>query len=257
MIQIVEKSQCCGCSACAKRCPEECITMQSDKQGFLYPVADAEICIGCGLCERVCPVINQGQCRQPLQTYAAKNEKERIRLTSSSGGIFSMLAESVIVEGGVVFGAKFNSQFEVVHSFTETIAGLSDFRTSKYVQSYMGDCFEEAERFLKSGRRVLFSGTPCQIAGLKLFLLKDYANLLAVDVACHGVPSPLVWHDYKNRFNNANLGSINFRDKCKGWKSFSFTVNNKDGKVIISEPINKNSYMRGFLSNIYLRRKFN
>ena len=253
MIRIVDKKECCGCTACEKRCPKGCITMVQDDEGFLYPATDVYACIECGLCERVCPVINQGQGRVLDYVYAVKNGQEQTRLESSSGGVFTMLAEAVIGEGGVVFGVKFNSQFEVVHGYTESIAGISDFRTSKYVQSFLGDCFKEVEQFLKSGRKVLFSGTPCQISGLKRFLLREYSNLLTVDVACHGVPSPKVWRDYKNRFQERCIGKINFRDKSTGWKRYSFTIRDKEEKIIISEPFDKNVFIRGFLANIYLR----
>ena len=151
--------------------------MQEDEEGFLYPVVDKEVCVDCGLCEKVCPVLNQREERKPLEVYAAFNKNEEIRMQSSSGGIFTALAEQIIQEEGVVFGARFNEDWEVIHDYTETAAGLSVFRGSKYVQSRIGDTFNQAEQFLKQGRSVLFSGTPCQIAGLKLFLRKEYENL--------------------------------------------------------------------------------
>lgn len=196
MLQLTDKQDCCGCHACASVCARQCITMQEDNEGFLYPVVDASTCTDCGLCEKVCPVINQDEPRKPLKVYAAKNRNEEIRRQSSSGGIFTPLAESVIRDGGVVFGAKFDKDWNVVHAWTDTIEGITDFRGSKYVQSTIGDAYREAREFLKQGRKVLFSGTPCQIAGLRKFLRKEYDNLLAVDVVCHGVPSPLVWRKY-------------------------------------------------------------
>ena len=196
MIDIKEKNNCCGCSACVQICPKQCISMAADNEGFLYPQVNSAICIDCGLCEKVCPVINQSAPREPLVVYAAKNNNEDIRLKSSSGGIFTLLAEKVIEEGGVVFGAKFDADWNVVHDYTETIEGLAAFRGSKYVQSIIGDNFKTAKQFLNNGRKVLFSGTPCQIAGLKKYLRKEYDNLLTVDVVCHGVPSPMVWRDY-------------------------------------------------------------
>lgn len=196
MINIKEKHNCCGCSACVQVCPKQCISMSADNEGFLYPQIDTAICIDCGLCEKVCPVINQNEPREPLAVYAANNNNEDIRLKSSSGGIFTLLAEQIISEGGVVFGARFNENWEVVHDYTEAIEGLEPFRGSKYVQSIIGDNFIKAKQFLTDGRKVLFSGTPCQIAGLKKFLRKEYENLLTVEVVCHGVPSPMVWRDY-------------------------------------------------------------
>lgn len=278
MIDIKEKKNCCGCEACVQRCPKSCITMREDNEGFLYPEVDKNICIDCGLCEKVCPVINQAEERKPLAVYAAKHKDEQIRMASSSGGAFTAIAESVIDEGGVVFGARFNQDWDVVHSYTETKEGLGAFRGSKYVQSRIGESYKEAEGFLKAGRKVLFSGTPCQIAGLKRFLRKEYDNLLTVDFICHGVPSPGVWREYlkeetarqcgeKNSVlqrpiheRNALIEGISFRDKRLGWKKFSFalalsTTNGSGAKntVLLSEPLNKNIFLRGFLADLYLR----
>ena len=278
MIDIKEKKNCCGCEACVQRCPKSCITMREDNEGFLYPEIDKDICIDCGLCEKVCPVINQAEERKPLAVYAAKHKDEQIRMASSSGGAFTAIAERVIDEGGVVFGAKFNQDWNVVHSYTETKEGLGTFRGSKYVQSRIGESYKEAEGFLKAGRKVLFSGTPCQIAGLKCFLRKEYDNLLTVDFICHGVPSPGVWREYlkeetarqcgeKNSVlqrpiheRNALIEGISFRDKRLGWKKYSFalalsTTNGSGAKntVLLSEPLNKNIFLRGFLADLYLR----
>lgn len=271
MIDIKEKKNCCGCEACVQRCPKSCITMREDNEGFLYPEIDKDICIDCGLCEKVCPVINQAEERKPLAVYAAKHKDEQIRMASSSGGAFTAIAERVIDEGGVVFGAKFNQDWNVVHSYTETKEGLGTFRGSKYVQSRIGESYKEAEGFLKAGRKVLFSGTPCQIAGLKRFLRKEYDNLLTVDFICHGVPSPKIWREYlKNKTDSIasrfsgqkeiDVENIFFRDKCLGWKKYKFTLNisiiNKGGlenKIKISEPFNNNIYLRGFLTDLYLR----
>ena len=196
MIQILDKSQCCGCTACVSICPKQCITMREDEEGFLYPVVDSSHCIDCNLCKKVCPELYPKEMREPLHVYAAKHKNEQVRLASSSGGIFTLLAEKIIDEGGVVFGVRFNNNWDVVHDYTETMEGLAVFRGSKYVQSYMGDCYLKAKSFLEQGRKVMFTGTPCQIAGLKNFLRKDYDNLLTVDVVCHGVPSPKVWQVY-------------------------------------------------------------
>lgn len=275
MIQIIDKNTCCGCAACIQKCPKQCIDLVEDFEGFLYPKVNQNLCIDCGLCEKVCPIINQGTEREPLQVYAAKNKDEKIRMESSSGGIFSLLAEEVLRDNGVVFGAKFNANWEVVHAYTETCEGLAAFRGSKYVQSRVGDTFKQAEIFLKQGRKVLYSGTPCQIAGLKLFLRKEYENLLTIDFICHGVPSPKVFDRYINELithkniieKNAIppyhskkdiIKSISFRNKALGWRKFSFTFTffNKEDKknpIAFSEPLNKNLFMRGFLADLYLR----
>lgn len=277
MIELVDKHTCCGCSACVQKCPRQCISIIEDEEGFLYPVVNKEDCIDCGLCEKVCPVIHQSEERKPLKTYAAKNKDEDIRILSSSGGFFTLLAEEVIKEGGVVFGAKFDDRWEVKHDYTETIDGLHVFRSSKYVQSRIEDNYKKAESFLKSGRRVLFSGTPCQIAGLKRFLRKEYDNLLTVDFVCHGVPSPKVWRRYltetvahmcdKNTVSsdpiskeNAHIKSISFRNKCSGWKKYSFaltlsatTRSGAKNTVSLVDVFSKNTFMKGFLANLYLR----
>lgn len=279
MIEIKDKKDCCGCAACVQICPKACISLVEDTEGFLYPHVDRNSCIGCGLCEKVCPIINAGEPREPLRCYAAKNRDERIRMESSSGGVFTLLAESIIEEGGIVFGARFDDKWEVVHDFTETKAGLAAFRGSKYVQSRIGNTFRQAESFLKEGRKVLFSGTPCQIKGLKLYLRRDYDNLLAVDFICHGVPSPGVWRQYldetfrkpdqrEGRRKNTVLSSpkdipvitgISFRDKKLGWKKFSFVVRGKSAgqadknSVLLSDMHQNNVYMQAFLSDLILR----
>ena len=284
MIQITDKSACCGCSACVNVCPKQCISFNEDVQGFLYPSVNTETCINCGLCEKVCPIIRQGKIKQPLKVYAAKSKNETVRLQSSSGGVFSILAENVINCGGVVFGAKFDKNWEVYHDFVETIDGLSSLRGSKYVQSRIGDSYLKAEMFLKQGREVLFCGTPCQIAGLKNYLRKEYSNLLAVDFVCHGVPSPLIWREYLKTLicqkgvvgRNMDLLfskeipviiGVDFRNKAMGWKKYGFTVRAKSShKVdrntdlqfdksedVVNQPFFKNVFMQGFLQNLYLR----
>lgn len=255
MLSIVDPSRCCGCSACVQRCPKQCISLREDAEGFLYPEVDASLCVDCGLCEQVCPELHPDAERQPLQTFAAVNPDAEVRRTSSSGGVFTALAEQVIDAGGVVFGAVFDAHWEVRHRCATTREELAACRGSKYVQSVIGDTFLQAERFLKSGRRVLFSGTPCQIAGLRRFLRRDYDHLLCVDFICHGVPSPGVFRAYlaeemtklarqgekKYRFAFSTIPSIpkadalaarlgcriddiRFRDKTNGWKKYRFAL---------------------------------
>lgn len=250
MIDIKDKSKCCGCAACVQRCPKQCITMLKDNEGFLYPKVDVVKCIDCGLCEKACPVLNVQKERLPQKVYAAKNRDEEIRRQSSSGGIFTILAEKTINAGGVVFGVMFNKNWEVVHSYTETIEGLAAFRGSKYVQSIIGNSYKQAEAFLKQGREVLFSGTPCQIAGLKRFLRKEYDNLLTVECVCHGVPSPLVWREYLENID-PEIVNVNFREKSRSWKKYNFVVNGRDNTV--NQLFYNNPYMQGFLRDIYLR----
>lgn len=263
MIKITQPENCCGCGACAQRCPKQCITMKEDLEGFLYPNIDLSKCIDCKLCEKVCPIINPNEKKQPLEIYATINPDEKIRKQSSSGGIFSLFATRIIQENGVVFGARFDENWEVKHDYTETIEGLTAFRSSKYVQSRIGNTYQKAESLLKSGRKVLFSGTPCQIAGLKRYLKKDYDNLITVDFICHGVPSPKIWRHYLKvtcnklaRNENYEINAISFRNKNKGWKNFSFYLSMKaDGKGCkeLCEPAGDNAYIKGFLNDLYLR----
>lgn len=287
MIEIKDKKDCCGCHACVSICAKHCITMQADEEGFLYPIVDKDVCTDCGLCEKVCPVINQSEPRKPLKVYAAKNKNEEIRCQSSSGGIFTLLAEKIISDGGVVFGARFDKDWNVIHSWTDTIEGIAAFRGSKYVQSTIGDTYRETKDFLKQGRKVLFSGTPCQIAGLKKYLRKEYDNLLTVDVVCHGVPSPLVWRRYldetreqlraqhgvgKNSVPSSMdelpvITGISFRDKTNGWKKYGFSLRYAASEAAentvfpsaireekeLLQPFTDNVFMKGFLANLYLR----
>jgi coenzyme F420-reducing hydrogenase beta subunit len=227
--------------------------MQSDDEGFWYPVVDTKRCIECGLCEKVCPIENKKIVENHPVSYACINKNDKIRQQSSSGGVFTILAERIIAKHGVIFGAGFDGNFNVVHSWTDRMGGLSNFRGSKYVQSRIGDTYKQARDFLKQGKEVLFSGTPCQIAGLKSYLDKDYNNLLCVDIFCYGVPSPLVWEKYCSMMaENRELRAISFRDKKDGWKKYStlFTFKNRD---ILRESVKDNKYMQGFLKNIYLR----
>lgn len=287
MINIAVKSKCTGCSACVQKCPKQCISFEEDREGFKYPKVKLSECIDCGLCEKVCPVLQQDKPRNPVIVYAAKNSNLSTRLASSSGGIFALLAETILRQNGVVFGARFDNEWNVIHDYTESLDGLSVFLGSKYVQSKIGNTYKQAELFLKEGRKVLFSGTPCQIVGLKKYLRKDYDNLLTVDFVCHGVPSPMIWRDYLNEkirplgVDGRNMVSqlslkdlpvitgISFRDKRYGWKKFGFSVRAKSaskadknlvsqsvevtGKTLLYEPHKANLYMKGFLKNLYLR----
>lgn len=259
MIQINKKQDCCGCEACAQKCPKQCIQMKFDEQGFRYPVVDLSLCISCGLCESVCPVIHQSGPRKPLIIYGAINRNEKIRLDSSSGGIFTALAEKVIDKNGEVWGAMFNKNHEIVHNYVTETEQLSLLRGSKYVQSFIGFSYKRIESSLKEGKNVLFSGTPCQVAGLKRYLKKDYSTLFTVDFVCHGVPSVGVWKKYvEQQFGkNACLENIQFRDKTYGWEKYCFSLKQYFPKeknfVEYREGRYKNLYMRAFLYDLILR----
>ncbi len=255
MIQINQKYDCVGCTACKAVCPKHCIEMRADDEGFLYALADSNKCIDCHLCEKVCPVINRTSPRQPRLTLAAKNPDSQVRLASSSGGIFTLLAQQTLRRGGVVFGASYDKEWQVRHIAIDKEADIVLLQGSKYMQSLMGNSFSEAEAWLKDGREVLFSGTPCQIAGLKKYLRRDYPNLATVDIVCHGVPSPLIWSNYLRSINPQQkpITQVNMRDKTTGWQRYSITIGCDDGTTLISERASHNTYMRGFLSGIFTR----
>ena len=256
MIEISEKKKCSGCHACAAICPMQCIAMQRDEEGFLYPQVDSEKCIRCGLCESVCPVINPSVREDKDKVaYAAYAEDENLRMQSSSGGVFTLLAEIILAKGGVVFGAAMDEEQKCIHICAHTPAELERLRGSKYVQSVIGNTFQEAEKFLKQGRPVLFTGTPCQIAGLHRYLRKEYDNLFTQDIICHGVPSPLVWEKYV-KFREMTAASKTrrtfFRHKKNGWKTFcvQFEFSNCTQYV---QTLSEDLYMKAFLKDLCLR----
>ncbi len=277
MISITEKKDCCGCDACVQCCSKNCIAMSIDEEGFKYPTVNMSQCINCSLCEKVCPMLAKTAKKQPLSCYASYCRDEEIRRDSSSGGIFTVLAKKVISEGGVVFGARFDKDWSVRHDYTDSIDGLVAFRGSKYLQSNIGDSYRKVKKFLMQGRKVLFSGTPCQVAGLHGYLHRQYDNLFTVDFVCHGVPSPEVWQKYIKTLPGADnnsgfvsqkrfyIDAISFRDKQNGWKNFGIRFkmapgnDNKKTELALwpnqdfFQPFTENPYMEVFLSNLSLR----
>lgn len=253
MIKIKNTYNCCGCEACSQKCPRQCISMKEDGEGFLYPIVDLENCIDCGLCEKVCPCLNEKESKEPLISYAAVNIHDEVRNESSSGGVFTALSISIISEGGVVFGAKYDENWCVMHHFAETVDDCRAFRGSKYVQSRIGNLYKQVEYFLRAGRRVLFSGTPCQISALKNFLRKEYDNLVLVDVVCHGVPSPKIWEEYLQSLNLRQISSISHKDKSTGWRSYSFTIKDDMGEIVFKEKASDNKFLTAFIDNLILR----
>ena len=255
MEYLMNKKNCTGCSACASTCPKQCITMVTDSEGFWYPKIDQLKCIDCSYCQKICPVLNQVVSHSVPHAFAAFCKDETIRKCSSSGGVFSILAKRVIDNGGIVFGACFDKHFSVEHGFTETKEKLDLFRGSKYVQSKINNAYLQAKTFLEHGRLVYFSGTPCQIGGLKAFLRKDYNNLICQDLICHGVPSPKAWKEYiafREHVAGTSVKSVNFRDKRDGWQKYSVSIRFQNGQEY-HEPLDNDSYLKVFLNNIDLR----
>ena len=261
MINIYDRHNCCGCSACVQSCPQQCMSFYEDSKGFRYPLANKELCIDCGLCEKVCPMLNRNKAVEPQFVCAAMNPSEEVRLKSSSGGLFTMLAGRTLSEKGVVFGARFNDKWEVVHDYVDgsasidsPLSALSVFRGAKYSQSIIGESYKQTRDFLENDKKVLFSGTGCQIAGLKLFLRKEYENLTTVEIACHGVPSPKVWKEYVKKVSGGQpLTSIVFRDKRNGWNGYGLSFVGADGKEIKYEKASNNDFMRCFLNDLCVR----
>ena len=253
MIKLTDKKECSGCHACYSACPKGCISMQENDEGYLYPNVNKNKCINCGICEKKCPILNNSKNNKLIATYGCYSKNNDIRKQSSSGGIFSLLASQVLNSGGIVFGAKYDSDFNVIHDYIENINELYKLRGSKYLQSIIGENFKIAKDFLEQGRLVLFSGTPCQIDGLNKFLGKEYKNLITVDIICHGVPSKKVWNSYREYMNiKGDISSVNFRDKSMGWEEYSISIEYKN-KFIFNQLAKDNLYMRGFVNDFYLR----
>ena len=251
LIRISDKTKCCGCSSCANACPKQCITMQADNEGFLYPVADASVCINCGVCEKVCPILSvQKSTPFEQKAYVIQNKNERVLRESTSGGAFTAIAEYVIDRNGVVFGAAFDADFKVIHTYAETKDELRKFRNSKYVQSDTIDSFKKVKDFLTKGKLVCFSGTPCQIEGLRSFLCRDYENLILIDVVCHAVPSPLVWEKYKTfLLEHEKMLDAKFRDKEPyGYQYSQMTLTSFNKKIV--NGVESDYYLRAFFANL-------
>lgn len=234
-INITEKEKCCGCTACYSACPKRCICMNPDEEGFLYPVVDSEKCIECGLCETVCPVQNGFKKNAVINGYVVRNKDKDILNASTSGGVFSALVHNCIKKGGYAFGVVCDEDRVIKHFEMSTDPIRSTiFKGSKYVQSYLGDTYRRIKDLLNKEKLVLFSGTSCQVAGLKNYLKKEYKNLLLVEVICHGTPSPQLWKKYVD-FQEAKYQSrvidVNFRNKTYGYHSGTMAIHFENGKT--------------------------
>lgn len=253
---ICDHNQCSGCTACRNVCLRNAISMVEGEAGFKYPQVNHNSCINCGLCKVVCPVNSKKEDsgKTPL-AYAAYNNDEKIRMESSSGGLFTLISSKIIEAGGVVFGAAFNDELFVVHDKAETVEELEKFRSSKYMQSDLGRVYREVKIELDKGRKVLFTGTPCQVEGLVSYLKKDYDNLYLQDLICHGVPSKNVWKkylEYKSKENGEKVKKVSFRNKeNKGWNNYELKLT-YDNKEEFSDH-STDWYMRVFLNDIALR----
>lgn len=256
MLEVIEKDKCCGCSACFSACGHQAITMQLDSEGFEYPIIDQEVCVDCGLCQSVCPVLqyeNRKNIREKNNDaqigFVARNKNYSQRLISSSGSIFPPIAEWILDNDGIVVGAAYDNDFNVVHKFVESKDELCALQGSKYLQCKAdNETFKYIRKELKNGRKVLYSGMACQVEGLKSFLRKEYDNLYTIDLICMGIPSYVVWQKYLAAFfGDEKIKSINFKEKSIGWDTFTFRVDTD--KRIFKERGMHNLYLRSmFLS---------
>jgi coenzyme F420-reducing hydrogenase beta subunit len=252
------REQCCGCTACESACPVKAIRMTPDAEGFLYPEVDAALCIGCGKCTKVCAFKPDQQKRaeggkpdhEPA-VYAVRHKDEAIRAASRSGGIFTALSDLFLSEGGAVYGCVLTEDFRAVHVRAEDAAGRDRMRGSKYIQSDLLDCFRQVQADLRAGKKVLFSGTSCQVAGLRSFLGKPDSNLFCVDIVCHGVPSPLVWRRYlawQTEQHGSRVTAVDFRNKQRfGWRAHVETICFEDGTETDSQIFKTMFYSHSIL----------
>lgn len=256
MVEITRIENCTGCGACFNKCPVNAIEMQEDREGFLIPVINKDKCINCGLCAKICPVNKPKNFSEKIpEEVLAAGSSDEIRKESSSGGIFTLLAEYILKNNGYVCGAAFSDDFkEVKHIIINNPEDLPKLQKSKYVQSNTGKVFKEIKSLLDSDKTVLFSGTSCQVGGLIAFLEKPYKNLYTIDLLCHGTPSPDVWKRYLTEIShNKKIDSVNFRNKRKGWEKITLSVKCNDG-YLFQERIKLNLYCMAFLKNIILRK---
>lgn len=257
MNEIIKKEKCSGCFACVSVCPVNSISMQEDSEGFWYPQINISTCIECNLCRKCCPVISKrDRIEKEKNIVAAKCKDDAVRLKSSSGGVFFLIAEAILAQLGVVYGAAFSEDCKkVIHVRIDQKKDLWKLQGSKYVQSKIDNCYKEAKNDLDTGRKVLFTGTPCQIEGLRSYLMKEYDNLYLQDIVCHGVPSPLIWKKYVECREKKARGSVErtyFRHKKYGWNMYSLLFEFSNSREYIGRKM-EDLYLRGFLANLFLR----
>ncbi len=258
MINLYEKKgNCCGCTACMNICPHNSITMKKDEEGFLYPEIDPGSCVECGACIKVCAFHkkeHEEKIPKDQEVFGFWHPKQEIRKKSTSGGAFSAISDFILEQGGVVYGAVFNDSFEVVHGSAVNREQRDKMRGSKYVQSDLGAVFKEIKLTLEAGKPVLFTGTPCQNGGLKSYLNKEYPRLILCDIACHGVPSPKVWEDYRAYLEEKHrdkIKEVNFRNKDTGWRNSSLKV--EFDKGIHQKNMQEDPYYILFFSHLTIR----
>lgn len=257
LIEINNKADCCGCTACAGICPVNCIVMYEDNEGFCYPNLKLEDCVNCGACEKVCPILNVKK-EEPFEQegYIVQNRDQKVLRESTAGGAFTAIEKYVLNEKGVIFGVELSDNLKAQHIYIESEDELYRFRNSKYVQSVLspgGDTHRQVKTFLEKGRYVCFSGTPCQVEGLKNYLKKDYSNLLTVDVVCRAVPSPMIFRkyvEYQEKKLSDKIQSVRFRDKHYGYKYSTMNVITNRNQGNYHKGVESDPWLRAFFSNI-------
>ncbi len=254
-IDNTNKKECCGCTACASICPKACINMTEDSEGFLYPVVDLSACVNCGLCEKVCPVKQEKPVDDNPVAYVVRHKDSDVVAQSTSGGAFTAITSAFLENGGTIYGGAFDKDYNVVHTSAKNAFEAKVFKGSKYVQSELGDTFSKIRKQLDNGEKVLFSGTPCQTAGLNSFLGKPRDNLITVDFVCHSIPSPKIWKMYleamKKKYNSEPR-YINFRSKAFGYHSSSMQLDFENGKSY-RHGLSTDMFMKAFFGDIICR----
>jgi len=259
MIEIYDKTRCCGCNACGDVCPHHAIHFEMDNEGFYYPYVKKELCVNCGMCNRICPMnrVNELIKKQydVPKCYAGYNKNINERLESTSGGIFSLLAKKMYKMGGYVGGAIYTDDFSVISFISNNEEDLQNLRKSKYIQGTSFEYYKTIKRLLDNQEKVLVCGLPCQMAALKSFLGKEYNNLLTIDILCKTCNSPRVFHKYLQDLENKYKGeviSVKERYKKAGWRSLTREIKFNNGKVYYGRGY-KDSFQRGFQLNIFSR----
>lgn len=256
MIQITDKEDCCGCTACSSVCPKKSISMVSDEEGFLYPFVDTELCNNCGFCEKVCPILNKPNL--PIKSKGAfivQTQNEETLKNSTSGGFSDVLYRYVLGQGGYICGCVYDNEWMPHHIITNDPGKLPQFRSSKYAQSRLDNIFSEIKKLLVNGKLVCFVGTPCQVSGLKSYLRREYERLITVDLVCRSVPSPLLLKQYLNwqeEKNESKIRYLNCRNKTYGYHNGTLVIEFENGKKY-SGSNRVDPFMKAFHSNICSR----
>lgn len=257
-ISDVKKNECTGCLACYNVCPKKAIEIIQDEKGFYFPQIDKKKCINCGICYKTCPSLNKKKYNEECSNIIAawsKNEEERKK--STSGGISFLISKKFIENGGIVYGSIIDDNYKIIHKRIENDTDLEKMRGSKYVQSNIGDTFCMVKKDLKEGKKVLFTGTPCQISGLKSYLKKEYENIFLIDIICHGTPSPMIFEKYihfimDKYHEHGIIKQINFRYKKPNWEKFSMNIVFSDG-FTYNQDMYHDYFLRSFLENYITR----